>query len=504
MKVYLKHAFVVVIDKSKKTLEVRSRKHASRVRVVIVPEVKYENLMLCYEKFRAWPGSIRREKIYGCGLVDLGPSPGGPRTYLHVGSDVFAFETDDVIAGVDGGFGSGDGGSYIKAVGQQNTYHFWHMEHCYIPNETLEAMAIEDREAFDAHPFDDTVVQMTRKLRYSGPVMASHFLHGWEGMEIGKTRFDPDHETDVDNEFVDCFIDESNKTIELRLQRVYTRGNACDMVIVPPRKYERIEYDVVDVGGGEYLYIGHREIFSFFCPDARWNLEAMRAMRSLPGDVKRSVLLRGDDTGDLLREDAHEFLGNGNPRASWDVVKKQATRHGPVRISFRGKRETSVASIWKTKRTSHFAGFIDLLQTNAVDRVLVEAVSSQLKGRDITPKTVRDALDKLGLRKHDSVYAIYYNLNDMRPPVFEFQVKDTLVSMFKQVHDSFVEIRRENPRCFLSYPYVLYKLCELSGRDLHFLMSGSKAHVQDQTFELVCVTLGWPFHPTGRQLRYLS
>ena len=73
--------------------------------------------------------------------------------------------------------------------------------------------------------------------------------------------------------------------------------------------------------------------------------------------------------------------------------------------------------------------------------------------------------------------------------------------MFKDIQKPFDEHCPTERKNFLSYSFVLFKMCELLGEDeyLQFfplLKSKEKLYSQDVIWKKICATLRWEFIPT--------
>ena len=81
------------------------------------------------------------------------------------------------------------------------------------------------------------------------------------------------------------------------------------------------------------------------------------------------------------------------------------------------------------------------------------------------------------------------------------ELEETLRMMFKDIQKPFDDNCPTERKNFLSYSYVLYKMCELLGEDEYLqyfplLKSKEKLYQQDVIWRLITQQLRWEFIPT--------
>jgi predicted RNA-binding Zn-ribbon protein involved in translation (DUF1610 family) len=114
---------------------------------------------------------------------------------------------------------------------------------------------------------------------------------------------------------------------------------------------------------------------------------------------------------------------------------------------------------------------------------------------------VKKALTAVCPRKYyDQAMQIWCKITNKKPIRLDPECEEKIKLMFFRIQAPF-EKHRPNGRCnFLSYPYVMYKFCQL----LHYehllpyfsLLKGKrKLHNQEKIFKLICADLGWIFTP---------
>jgi len=139
---------------------------------------------------------------------------------------------------------------------------------------------------------------------------------------------------------------------------------------------------------------------------------------------------------------------------------------------------------------------------------VIEQLRSELKKlkiqkvEEITHAKIRSLLKKLRLNKwYEHVPFITNLLNGIKPPSMPQELEETLRIMFKDIQKPFDDHCPMERKNFLSYSFVLFKMCELLEEDeyLQFfplLKSKEKLYSQDVIWKKICSTLRWEFIPT--------
>lgn len=162
------------------------------------------------------------------------------------------------------------------------------------------------------------------------------------------------------------------------------------------------------------------------------------------------------------------------------------------------------------KRISHFNEFISLLQAKETSRIpdeIIERIRSELRKERADFSTlqkakVRDVLRKLRLSKYyDNVPQILRELTNRAPPEIPDELEARLRDMFTAILEPFERHCPSERKNFLSYSYVLYKICELLGEhelmgEFTLLKNREKLYSHDQIWKAICVDLGWEFIKT--------
>jgi hypothetical protein len=78
------------------------------------------------------------------------------------------------------------------------------------------------------------------------------------------------------------------------------------------------------------------------------------------------------------------------------------------------------------------------------------------------------------------------------------EMDEKLQHMFKEIQPAFIKYCPEDRSNFLSYPYVLYKLCQLLEMDeflpcFQLLKCRGKLYEQDKVWQKICKEMRWEF-----------
>lgn len=161
------------------------------------------------------------------------------------------------------------------------------------------------------------------------------------------------------------------------------------------------------------------------------------------------------------------------------------------------------------KKSNHFNEWLAQFQAKEntdIPADVIEAVVGELrKERILDPKRVkkekiREILQKLKLSKmYDHVQQIKNRIQQqMTHLTLSKEMEEKLQHMFKEIQPAFIKYCPKGRSNFLSYPYVLYKLCQLLEMDeflpcFQLLKSREKLYQQDQVWQKICEELGWQF-----------
>jgi hypothetical protein len=177
-------------------------------------------------------------------------------------------------------------------------------------------------------------------------------------------------------------------------------------------------------------------------------------------------------------------------------------------VGFKEEQEMEKNVVYSYKRENHFNEWISQFQakeSTSVPDVVVEQLRAEFKKQkikdlsEITHEKVKTLLKKLGWAKYyEHVPYISTILNGIQPPTMPQALEDKLRLMFHKIQAPFEKHKPANRKNFLSYSFVLYKMCELLGEDDYLpcfplLKSREKLYVQDQIWEKICNELKWEF-----------
>jgi hypothetical protein len=161
------------------------------------------------------------------------------------------------------------------------------------------------------------------------------------------------------------------------------------------------------------------------------------------------------------------------------------------------------------KKQNHFNEWLAQFQAKEntdIPQDVIEAVLNELRKERISdPKRVKkekilEILRKLKLSKmYDHVQQIKNRIQQqMTSLTLSKEVEEKLQHMFKEIQPAFIKYCPKGRSNFLSYPYVLYKMCQLLEMDeflpcFQLLKSREKLYQQDQVWQKICEELGWQF-----------
>jgi hypothetical protein len=161
------------------------------------------------------------------------------------------------------------------------------------------------------------------------------------------------------------------------------------------------------------------------------------------------------------------------------------------------------------KKSNHFNEWLAQFQAKEntdIPADVIEAVVAELRKERISdPKRVkkekiREILQKLKMSKmYDHVQQIKNRIQQqMTHLTLSKEMEEKLQHMFKEIQPAFIKYCPKGRSNFLSYPYVLYKLCQLLEMDeflpcFQLLKSREKLYQQDQVWQKICEELGWQF-----------
>jgi predicted nucleic acid-binding Zn-ribbon protein len=161
------------------------------------------------------------------------------------------------------------------------------------------------------------------------------------------------------------------------------------------------------------------------------------------------------------------------------------------------------------KKINHFNEWLAQFQAKEntdIPQDIIEIVMKELRKERISdPKKVkkekiREILQKLKMSKmYDHVQQIKNRIQQqMTMLTLSKEMEEKLQHMFKEIQPAFIKYCPANRSNFLSYPYVLFKLCQLLEMDeflpcFQLLKSREKLYQQDQVWQKICQEMRWQF-----------
>jgi len=177
-------------------------------------------------------------------------------------------------------------------------------------------------------------------------------------------------------------------------------------------------------------------------------------------------------------------------------------------VGYKEEQEHDKNIVYSYKRENHFNEWVSQFQAKESTNVPEEVVSklrSEFKKQklkdlsDITHEKVKALLKKLNFSKYyEHVPYITTMISGITPPTMPQALEDKLRLMFHSIQEPFEKHKPANRKNFLSYSFVLYKMCELLDADEYLkcfplLKSREKLYIQDQIWEKICGELNWQF-----------
>lgn len=139
---------------------------------------------------------------------------------------------------------------------------------------------------------------------------------------------------------------------------------------------------------------------------------------------------------------------------------------------------------------------------------IIEKIAKELKKNRITNwnnltlATMKKILQRLGLNNYyEHIPNIISKLNKKAPPTISREMEETLRNMFREIQAPFETHCPPDRVNFLSYSYVLHKMCQLLELDdfikcFPLLKNRDKLRAQDKIWENICNDLRWYFYPS--------
>jgi hypothetical protein len=181
-------------------------------------------------------------------------------------------------------------------------------------------------------------------------------------------------------------------------------------------------------------------------------------------------------------------------------------------IGYKEEQEIEKNIIYNYERKNHLNEWLAQFQakeSTTVPKEVIETLRAEIKKQkikqksEITHSKVKEILKKTGFNKYyDHIPYITTILNGINPPNMSQALEEKIRLMFYQVQQPFEKHKPKGRKNFLSYPYFLYKICELLSEDefiqfFPLLKDREKIYESDQIWRNICKELKWEFIKTA-------
>jgi hypothetical protein len=142
-----------------------------------------------------------------------------------------------------------------------------------------------------------------------------------------------------------------------------------------------------------------------------------------------------------------------------------------------------------------------LITLQDLTKIILQFHSKRMSAKDVTLFRIKKILKQLKLSKHNQhIIQIWATITKKKPPRLTESEEFRFKTMFKQIHEIWDDIKPPDRHNFLNYSYILYKFCQLIGRNdfLPFLRIylhkvPDKIMSEEIIFKKFCDKLGWTF-----------
>lgn len=163
------------------------------------------------------------------------------------------------------------------------------------------------------------------------------------------------------------------------------------------------------------------------------------------------------------------------------------------------------------KRINHFNEWLAQFQAKEnteIPEKVYQMINKELKKmcfsdlENLSYQRVKKILKNLHLTQYyEHVPYIISKINGLPPPTIGQKMENRLRNMFLEIQEPFHKHCPPDRTNFLSYSYVLHKLCQLLELDdftkcFQLLKSRDKLRQQDKTWEKICEDLLWEYYPS--------
>jgi hypothetical protein len=163
------------------------------------------------------------------------------------------------------------------------------------------------------------------------------------------------------------------------------------------------------------------------------------------------------------------------------------------------------------KRVNHFVECLSQFQAkestdipvSVFEQIMMEIKKNKIINlKDMSMLKLKTILKKLRLNQYyEHIPYILSRITGNPAPSISRETEDKLKTMFRETQPFFKKYCPKNRVNFLSYSYVLHKLCELLELDEYakcfpLLKSREKLRLQDDIWKQICKELKWEFYPS--------
>jgi len=180
-------------------------------------------------------------------------------------------------------------------------------------------------------------------------------------------------------------------------------------------------------------------------------------------------------------------------------------------VSFKEMQTYDFTRRFDYERPNHFAE--RLAQSQSKENVeipenIMDMIKAELKKERITDMTkltrgiMKNILKKIKLSKYyEHIPLIISKLDGVPALKFPPELEEQFITMFKELQEPFERHKPKGRRNCISYPYILYKFCELLEYDeflpsFQLLKDREKLYNTDQVWKKICKDLEWEYIPT--------
>lgn len=163
------------------------------------------------------------------------------------------------------------------------------------------------------------------------------------------------------------------------------------------------------------------------------------------------------------------------------------------------------------RRKNHYKEWLNQLQAKEVTDIPTDVFSNivselnkhkNMNNLTMTRDRMQEILKKLGYNKYyEHIPFILNKVFDIPPPRIGRETEDKLLEMFDCIQDAWEYCKPTGRKNIISYPYVMYKSCELIERDdlLKYLpqLEPPKIIEHDIIWQRICKHLKWEFYSTS-------